>query len=87
MLEPSAPTIPVTTLSFEESLRELEGLVRRLEEGRIPLKEAMTSYERGTALRRQCEKLLSEARLKIDQIVQGEEGKLSTERSTLEDMF
>ncbi|MGI4851013.1 MAG: exodeoxyribonuclease VII small subunit [Janthinobacterium lividum] len=87
MLEPSAPTTHVATLSFEESLRELEGLVRRLEEGRIPLKEAMTSYERGTALRRQCEKLLSEARLKIDQIVQGEEGKLSTERSTLEEMF
>lgn len=87
MSELSSPTPHIATLSFEESLRELEGLVCRLEGGHIPLKEAMTAYERGTALRRQCEKLLSEARLKIDQIVQSEEGKLSTERSPLEDMF
>ena len=82
----SDPAPSVAALSFEESLRELEGLVRRLEEGRIPLKEAMTAYERGTALRRQCEKLLADARLKIDQIVQSEKGEITLERSTLEEV-
>ena len=81
------PVTQTATLSFEEAIRELEALVRKLEEGRIPLKEAISSYEQGTALRRQCEKLLEEARLKIDQIVQSEDGKISTERSTLEQMF
>lgn len=75
----------VESLSFEESMKELEMLVRKLEEGRIPLKEAITAYERGTSLRKHGEKLLDEARLKIEHIVQDANETFSTVPSPLEE--
>ena len=84
-------TTPVETLSeienfsFEDAMKELETLVRKLEEGRVPLKEAITAYERGTNLRKHNEKLLEEARLKIEQISQDTVGVLSTHPSPLEE--
>jgi exodeoxyribonuclease VII small subunit len=35
------------TPRFEESLNELEGLVRRLEEGDLPLEDSLEAFERG----------------------------------------
>ena len=58
----------VQSLSFEDALKELEILVRKLEEGRIPLQEAILAYERGTALQKHGVRLLEEARLKVEQI-------------------
>ena len=37
-------------MSFEDALAELEGIVRRLEEGSGKLEEAIVAYERGVAL-------------------------------------
>lgn len=71
-------------LPFEEAMRELEGIVRKLEEGRLPLDEAIKNYERGAVLRTHCESLLKEAKLKVDQIVVTPSGTLSLERSPLE---
>ncbi len=73
------------TLSFEEALRELEALVRRLEEGKTSLEEAMTAYERGAALRVHCEKKLKDARLRVDHIVVGADGTITTKPATLEE--
>ena len=67
----------VDDIPFEKALEELEILVKKLEEGRVPLKEAVQCYERGTHLRKHCEKLLNEARLTIDQIVQDDAGEIS----------
>lgn len=69
----------VADMSFEEAIKELELVVRHLEEGRQPLEEAMTSYERGAALRQRCEDLLEKARLKVDKIVQSSSGDVSLE--------
>jgi exodeoxyribonuclease VII small subunit len=65
---------PVETLSFEEALAELEGIVRDLETGKGRLEEAVAAYERGAALRRHCEKLLAEAEQKVQAIVEGAAG-------------
>ncbi|MCE2951160.1 MAG: exodeoxyribonuclease VII small subunit [Alphaproteobacteria bacterium] len=73
-MEPSTLLPDVTSLSFEEALKELEAVVRRLEEGRLPLEEAIGSYERGALLKERCEALLAQARLKVDAIVQSAEG-------------
>ena len=70
---------PVPEMSFEEAIKELELVVRHLEEGRQPLEEAMTSYERGAALKKRCEDLLEKARLKVDKIVQSSSGDVSLE--------
>lgn len=69
----------VPEMSFEEAIKELELVVKHLEEGRQPLEEAMTSYERGAALKKRCEELLEKARLKVDKIVQSSSGDVSLE--------
>ena len=72
------------SMSFEEALRELETIVRRLEEGKTSLEEAITAYERGAALRAHCEKKLKDARLRVEQIVVGPDGSLTTKPADLD---
>lgn len=64
----------IETLSFEDSLRELEGIVRQLESGEVPLEDSITLYEKGEALRRHCQKRLDAAQARIEKIVTGPEG-------------
>lgn len=65
------PDTPVDSLSFEDAMRELEEIVRRLEGGQAKLEEAMESYARGTALRTHCERKLAEAESRVQAIVPG----------------
>jgi exodeoxyribonuclease VII small subunit len=57
-----------TELSFEEAYRELEATVRRLEEGDLPLAEALACYELGMRLARHCQAALDAAELRLEQI-------------------
>lgn len=50
---------------FEESLNELEHLVERMEQGNLPLEEALKLFERGIQLTRTCQKALKEAEQKV----------------------
>jgi len=65
---------PIDTLSFEEALAELEGIVKKLETGQGRLEEAVADYERGAALRKRCEALLAEAEQKVQAIVEAAAG-------------
>ena len=65
---------PVGTMTFEEALSELEGIVKNLEGGKGRLEEAVSAYERGAALRRHCEQKLAEAEQKVQAIVEGPGG-------------
>ena len=67
----------IATMSFEEALRALEDVVRRLEGGEVPLDESIGLYERGEQLRRHCQARLDAAQARIDKIVAGPEGKAS----------
>ena len=51
----------VKKLSFERAMEELESIVKRLEDGKVPLEESVAIYERGEALKRRCEELLRQA--------------------------
>jgi len=51
---------------FENSLAELELLVARLEQGDVPLEEALKTFERGVALTRQCQTALRTAQQKVE---------------------
>lgn len=62
----------VKDLSFEAALRELEGIVKRMETGEAELEQAITDYARGMALKNHCEAKLQDARMKVEKIVQGE---------------
>ncbi len=77
---PTASAVPlddINGMSFEKAMGELESLVRRLEEGRLTLEEAVNSYERGTALRSHCEAKLRTAKLKVEQVLGEKSGNLS----------
>jgi exodeoxyribonuclease VII small subunit len=63
-------------MSFEDALAELERIVRGLEGGQQKLEDAITSYERGTALRRHCEAKLAEAEARVQAIVERADGSL-----------
>lgn len=69
----------IAKMTFEQALAELEKIVNKLETGKETLETAINDYEYGNALREFCEKKLSEAKLKIDQIVKKEDGSISLE--------
>ena len=50
----------VKKLPFERAIEELESIIKRLEEGKVPLEESVAIYERGEALKRRCEELLKD---------------------------
>jgi len=58
----------VTTMTFERAIEELESIVKRLEDGRVPLEESVAIYERGETLKRRCEELLRQAEARVDKI-------------------
>ena len=51
---------------FEQSLVELEALVAKLEQGDVPLEDALKTFERGVALTRQCQTALRTAQQKVE---------------------
>lgn len=59
---------PVSEMSFEDAMMELEGVVNRLEAGDVPLEDSIALYERGAALKAHCQKKLAEAEEKVAQI-------------------
>ena len=58
----------IVRLPFERAIEELESIVKRLEEGKVPLEESVTIYERGEALKRRCEELLHLAEARVEKI-------------------
>lgn len=53
------------TDSFEQSMAELEQLVSQLEQGDLPLDQALAHFERGIQLTRQCQQQLEQAEQKV----------------------
>ena len=59
--QPAAPA----ELTFEKALEELERLVSRMEDGKLPLEESLAAYQRGAELVRFCESKLADAQARI----------------------
>ncbi len=70
-------TTDIDSLSFEAALKELEGIVARLETGDAALDDSITLYIRGEALRSQCEKQLKDAQARIEKITLGPDGSVT----------
>ncbi len=68
----------IAELSFEDALKALEDVVRRLEGGEVPLDESIALYERGEKLRQHCQARLDAAQARIEKIVAGPDGKPSS---------
>ncbi len=59
--------MPDTSIKdFEAAIAELESIVRKLEEGDLPLEQSLALYERGVTLSRFCHARLEEAERRIE---------------------
>ncbi len=67
----------IAAMSFEQALKELETIVRKLEAGQGELEGAIADYERGTQLQSHCQKKLADARMKVEKIMVMADGKLA----------
>ncbi len=65
--------------SFEQAMRDLDGIVEAIEGGEVPLAEALKQYEQGIELVSYCQKVLSEAEQKIAKLSKGLDGQLKME--------
>ena len=65
----------IAQMSFEDALRALEDVVRKLESGEVPLDESIGLYERGELLRKHCQARLDAAQARIEKIVAGPDSK------------
>ena len=60
-------------MSFEEAIKELTGIVGKIEQGQIPLQDSIEQYEKGMALIKHCKSILEEAEKRIEKISKREE--------------
>ena len=71
--EPAASTAQSSTaideLGFDQALAELQKTVAELEAGGLPLERSLALYERGVALHERCARLLTDAELRLKQLV------------------
>ena len=75
------------TVNFEASLKKLEQIVGKLEDGDISLEDSVKSFEEGIGLVKECQKQLSEAELKVKKLLDNGETvrfrRLNTEHALL----
>ena len=64
----------IAAMTFEDALRGLEDIVRKLESGDVALDDSIGLYERGDALRLHCQARLDAAQARIEKIVTGPDG-------------
>lgn len=57
------------TLTFEESMKQMEDIVGKLEEGDVPLEKAIELFQEGMDLSKNCHMKLKNIETKMDQIV------------------
>ena len=65
---------PVTEMSFEQAMAELEQVLGQLERGDVALDQSISLYERGAQLKARCETKLKEAEEKVAAITLDADG-------------
>jgi len=70
---------------FEEALQKLETIVARMEEGDLPLEEALKAFEEGVRLAKFCTTKLDEAERKVEKLIRDQSGTLQSTPFSEED--
>lgn len=65
--------------TFEESLKELEGIAIELESGNLNLDESIERFEKGMKLSKVCTEKLDKAEKKINILLKNEDGEFVEE--------
>ena len=68
---------PISEMTFEQAMSELERIVTQLEKGDVPLEDSISLYEKGAELKKRCETKLKEAEQKVAAISLDEEGSVT----------
>ena len=55
---------------FEDAMKELEGIVQKMERGDLKLEDSLKLFERGMSLTQQCRKSLDSAELKVRNLLE-----------------
>ena len=66
------------SINFEQSLKELEDIVRKMEQGELSLEHSLEAFEEGVKLTRNCQTALQKAEQKVAILVKNSDGKLTT---------
>ncbi len=66
-------------MTFEDALKELELIVKKLETGRENLENALFDYEYGNILKNHCDAQLKSAELRVEKILEKADGTTATE--------
>jgi exodeoxyribonuclease VII small subunit len=64
----------ISKLTFEQAIKELTGIVGKIEQGDIALQDSLQQYEKGMALIKHCRKILQEAEKRIEKIASEQDG-------------
>jgi exodeoxyribonuclease VII small subunit len=73
--------------TFEASLQELEKIVRRLEDGDLPLEESLKLFEKGVRLSRECQERLNQAERRIEVLLKDEDGNPTLQAIATDDLL
>jgi exodeoxyribonuclease VII small subunit len=63
---------------FEEALQKLEAIVAKMEEGDLPLEEALKAFEEGVKLAKFCTGKLDEVERKVEKLIRDQGGRIQT---------
>ena len=74
----------IEKMSFEESIKKLEEIIKELEDENVSLEESMEKFEMGIKLSSNCLRKLNEAEGKIEELTRSEDGKLVTKELNLD---
>ena len=76
-MRPDMNDTPISEMTFEQAMSELERIVTQLERGDVPLEDSISLYEKGAELKKRCETKLKEAEQKVAAITLGEDGSVT----------
>ena len=68
---------PISEMTFEQAMSELERIVTELERGDVPLEDSISLYEKGAELKKRCDTKLKEAEQKVAAITLDEDGSVT----------
>ncbi len=72
--------MPNNEKSFEEALERLEEVVKMLEDGQLPLEQALQLFAEGIELVKQCNRKLEAAEKSINELVEGTGGEFTLKK-------
>ena len=82
---PTALDDEIAALPFDAAFAELRTAIEELEAGGLPLEATILRTERAVALQRHCERLLSDAELRVRQLTTRPGGGLETREVGVDD--